>query len=104
MQNLSTLMHMKQNKSHKIKQVALLVFLVVIGNYIKAQTDLDGIMMNKNQLCNGLMYNYNSWDYYWEGNFKRNNQNLGTVSTQSVMYGANYGITDRLNVMAVSYT
>ena len=32
-------------------------------------------------------------------NVKRNNQNLGTVSTQSVMYGANYGITGRLNVM-----
>ncbi len=46
------------------------------------------------------MYNYNSWDYYWEGTFKRNNDNLGTVSTQSVMYGANYGITGKLNVMA----
>ena len=90
---------MKQNKIHKIKQTALLVFLIFIGNRIQAQTDLDGIMMNKNQLCNGLMYNYSSWDYYWEGTFKRNNQNLGTVSTQSVMYGANYGITGRLNVM-----
>jgi Putative MetA-pathway of phenol degradation len=90
---------MKQNKTHKIKQVALLVFLAVIGNSMKAQTDLDGIMMNKNQLCNGLMYNYNTWDHYWEGTLKRTNQNLGTVSSQSVMYGANYGITGRLNVM-----
>lgn len=65
-----------------------------------AQTDMDAIMMNKNQFCNGLMYNYNSWDYYWEGTFKRNNGNLGTVSTQSIMYGGNYGITGKLNVMA----
>ena len=27
------------------------------------------------------MYSYGSWDHYWEGTFKRNNQNLGTVST-----------------------
>jgi hypothetical protein len=90
---------MKQNKSYKIKQVALLVFLIVIGNSIKAQTDLDGIMMNKNQFCNGLMYNYSSWDHYWEGALKRTNQNLGTVSNQSLMYGGAYGITDRLNVL-----
>src|SRR5512135_976875 len=90
---------MKQNNIHKIKCVALIVSLVVIGNTVQAQTDLDGIMMNKNQFCNGLMYSYNSWDHYWEGKLNRTNENLGTVSTQSVMYGANYGITGRLNVM-----
>ncbi|MBC7851360.1 MAG: hypothetical protein H7Y31_16575 [Chitinophagaceae bacterium] len=68
--------------------------LSVIG-----QTDQDAIMMNKNQFCSGLLYGYSSWDNYWEGTLKRNNQNLGTVSTQSVMYMANYGITDKLNVM-----
>ncbi len=93
---------MRQIKIHRIKKIALLIFLVVIGNNIKAQTDLDGIMMNKNQLCNGLMYNYNSWDHYWEGKLNRSNENLGTVSTQSVMYGANYGITGRLNIMVSS--
>lgn len=64
-----------------------------------AQTDLDGIMMNKNQFCNGFMYTYSSWENYWEGTLKRNNENLGTVSNQSVMYMANYGITNNLNVM-----
>ncbi len=45
------------------------------------------------------MYNHNTWDHYWEGTFKRTNENLGTVMTQSVMYGANYGITGKLNIM-----
>lgn len=69
---------------------------------LNAQTEIDAIMMNKNQFCNGLMYNYSSWDHYWEGTLKRNNLNLGTVSSQSVMYGANYGITSKLNVMVMA--
>jgi hypothetical protein len=46
------------------------------------------------------MYEHSSWDHYWEGKLKRNNQNLGTITTQSVMYMVNYGITGKLNIMA----
>jgi hypothetical protein len=67
---------------------------------LRAQTEFDAIMMNKNQFCSGFMYVHSSWDNYWEGNLKRTNENLGTVSTKSVMYMATYGITDRLNVIA----
>lgn len=67
-----------------------------------AQTDADAIMMNKNQFCQGPIYNYSSWDHYWEGTLKRTNLNMGTVSTQSVMYMANYGISDNLNIMAAA--
>ena len=65
-----------------------------------AQTDMDAIMMNKKQFCQGLTYDYSSWDHYWEGTFKRDNENLGTVSSQMLMYMPNYGITNNLNVMA----
>jgi hypothetical protein len=57
-------------------------------------------MMNKSQWCNGAVYTRSSWDHYWEGNFKRNNANIGRVTTQAVMGMSNYGITDNLNVMA----
>ena len=45
------------------------------------------------------MYSYSSWKNYWEGTLKRENLNLGTVSTQ--MYGVmgNYGITRKLNLL-----
>jgi len=46
------------------------------------------------------MYSYSSWDHYWEGTLKRTNENLGTYTNQSVMYMANYGITNDLNIMA----
>jgi hypothetical protein len=67
-----------------------------------AQTETDAIMMNRNQFCSGLIYTYSSWDQYWEGTLKRENLNLGTVSTQAVMYMANYGIRDNLNVMVAA--
>jgi hypothetical protein len=65
-----------------------------------AQIDNDAIMMNKKQWCNGATYMYSGWDHYWEGTFKRNNQNIGTLTTQSVMAMTNYGISDKLNVIA----
>ena len=45
------------------------------------------------------MYSYSSWKNYWEGTLKRNNLNLGRVSTQ--MYGLMgvYGVTRKLNLM-----
>lgn len=65
-----------------------------------AQTEQDAIMMNKNQYCSGFLYNYSSWNHYWEGTLKRDNQNLGTVSAQSLMYMGSYGITNNLNILA----
>lgn len=64
-----------------------------------AQTDIDAIMMEKNALCVGPMYSYSSWKNYWEGTLKRDNENLGTVSTQMFGIMGTYGVTKRLNVL-----
>ncbi len=63
------------------------------------QTDADGMMMKKNNFCTALMYSYSSWEDYWEGKLKRDNENLGTVSTQMVGLMGNYGISNKLNVL-----
>jgi hypothetical protein len=65
----------------------------------QAQTDMDAIMMEKNQLCVGPMYNHNSWKNYWEGTLKRDNENLGTVSTNTFAVMGAYGITGKLNAL-----
>jgi hypothetical protein len=72
--------------------------LALIGP-LRAQTDEDAIMMSKKELCIGGTFMYSSWDHYWEGTFKRDNQNLGTVSTK--MYGlmGTYGISKKLNIL-----
>jgi hypothetical protein len=72
---------------------------MAISYNAKAQTDMDAIMMEKKQLCLGPMYSYSSWKNYWEGMLKRNNANLGTVSTQMFSVMGAYGITGKLNVL-----
>ena len=67
--------------------------------FIIAQTEIDGIMMDKNLLCTGAVYENSSWDKYWEGNFRRENLNLGTVSTQSLSLMGNYGVSSKLNII-----
>ena len=64
-----------------------------------AQTEIDGIMMSKNQLCTGAVFQYGAWSNYWEGTFKRDNQNLGTVSNNNISINGNYGVSDKLNVI-----
>jgi len=78
----------------------LFILVVMLPGVALAQTDMDAIMMNKKQFCQGITYDYSSWNQYWEGTYKRDNANLGTVSTQMLMYMPNYGITNNLNVMA----
>jgi hypothetical protein len=81
-------------------RMAILLTITIVS-YVpsEAQTDIDGIMMAKNNYCSGLMYSYSSWDQYWEGTLKRNNLNLGTVSTSMLAYMGNYGVSDKLNVL-----
>ena len=64
-----------------------------------AQTDMDALMMAKNNFCTGFMYGNSSWKNYWEGTLKRDNQNLGTVSSQMIGIMGNYGIKDNLNIL-----
>jgi hypothetical protein len=85
-------------KKTKFLLVTALGFSLV-ATLAKAQTVDDAIMMNKKQWCNGLTYMHSSWNEYWEGTTKRDNKNLGTVTTQSVMYMTSYGITDKLNLL-----
>jgi hypothetical protein len=66
---------------------------------VRAQTIDDGVMMGKGQLFTGAVYTHDTWDEYWEGGLKRDNGNIGTLTTQSNSWFANYGITDRLNVI-----
>ena len=79
-------------------------FLFLLGlsmslTQVSAQTDIDALMMSKNNFCVGPMYTYSSWKEYWEGTFKRDNANLGTVSSQMFSVMGNYGITDKINVL-----
>ena len=81
------------------KKILLLLTTVCIMASVQAQTYNDGIMMMKNNFCWGVVYQKSTWKDYWEGTFKRDNKNLGIVSTQMLGVMGNYGISNRLNVL-----
>ena len=81
------------------KIIVSLCTLIIISSTAFSQTEIDGLMMEKNALCIGPMFGYSSWKNYWEGTLKRENLNLGTVSTQMYSVMGNYGITNKLNVL-----
>jgi hypothetical protein len=64
-----------------------------------AQTENDGIMMEKKQFCAGATYQYSSFNQYWEGTFLRENLNIGTISKSAIGLMGNYGITNKWNAI-----
>src|SRR5262249_32310926 len=66
---------------------------------LQAQTVDDGIMLARGDLLVGNLFSYDRWDHYWEGTLDRTNGNIGTLSTRTNLWVADYGITDRLMVV-----
>ncbi len=82
-----------------MKRNLFTLLLLSAVHFANAQTDIDALMMAKNNFCVGATYSHSSWKYYWEGTLKRDNLNLGTVSSNMFALMGNYGITDKLNVL-----
>lgn len=76
---------------------ALLFFAPARHGY--AQTDIDAIFMEKNAFCVGAGYSVSGWKNYWEGTLKRDNENLGTVTTKTTGIMGNYGVNRKLNLL-----
>jgi len=76
------------------------VLVALTAARVSAQTIEDSVMMRKNSLCTAVLYSHDRWESYWEGPLKRVNGNIGKVTTQSVAGMVDYGVTDRLNVIA----
>ena len=64
-----------------------------------AQTDADALMIPKNFYCAGVVYTHSDWNNYWEGTFKRDNGNIGTLSANSYTIIGNYGIAKKLDIL-----
>jgi len=83
------------------KTLISLTLLALFVGCVHAQTIEDGIMLTKGNLFSGNIYSHDSWDHYWQGTLNRANGNLGTVTTQTNTWFANYGVTSRLNVIGM---
>jgi hypothetical protein len=78
-----------------------LAFVTALAPLASGQTITDGIMMGSRELQTANIYSHDGWDEYWEGTLKRANGNVGRVTTETNVWSANYGLTDRLNVLAM---
>ena len=76
------------------------VLVALTAARVSAQTIDDSVMMRKKSLCTAVLYSNDRWESYWEGPLKRVNGNIGRITTQSVTGMLDYGVTDRLNVIA----
>jgi len=79
----------------------ILAFFTQGFQKLDAQTDIDGLMMSKHNLCSGLIFGKSNWKNYWEGDFKRTNGNFGNVISNQVTLMANYGLRRNTNIIAM---
>ena len=85
-----------------MKKIFVLLCLIgMMGQQLLAQMPHDGIYMSKKIACGALIYGNSSWTEYWENQLFRENQNIGRLTTESVTAMMAYGITKKLNVIAV---
>ncbi|AFK02202.1 hypothetical protein Emtol_1052 [Emticicia oligotrophica DSM 17448] len=73
--------------------------LLCVSTKLIAQMPHDAIYMPKRTACIAVSYNRSTWNEYWENTLKRENLNIGTLTTQSVMPMVAVGLTDKLNLI-----
>ena len=84
-----------------MKRIIPLIVLLAIVRVGWSQTATDGLMMPARNYCTGFMFSQDKWNEYWEGSLRRNNGNIGSITTQAVTYTGNYGISDRTNAIVM---
>ena len=85
----------------QMKKLCTLLFCLLGFVELKAQMPHDAIYMNKKLACGALVYGTNSWTTYWENGLKRDNPNIGRLTTQSATAMIAYGITRDINVITM---
>jgi hypothetical protein len=79
----------------------LLLLCVIVPAASFAQTITDGLMMPKKTICTGVIYTNDQWTNYWEGDLKRKNDNIGTITTRAATWMGAFGINSKVNVIAM---
>jgi hypothetical protein len=84
----------------RLLSLAIASMAILPATPTHAQTLDDGFFVNPRELRVGVDYAADRWDRYWEGTLKRDNDNIGTLTTQRVGWNAAYGVSRKLSVFA----
>ena len=57
-------------------------------------------MIEGKALFTGYLFTFDRWDEYWKAALKRDNGNIGKLTTKTQSWFVNYGVTDCLTVIA----
>ncbi|HEX7016198.1 MAG TPA: transporter [Cyclobacteriaceae bacterium] len=77
----------------------VVAFLFSAEGLLMAQTPTDAVMMKQREACLAVIYDYGSFDEYWEGTNLRTNATIATVRRTTVMPMIAIGILDNLNLI-----
>jgi hypothetical protein len=83
----------------RLKTALACVLYVSLAASASAQAVDDAVLLAKHEVVVGSVYFHDTWDQYWEGTLKRDNGNIGTLTTKTNVWFANYGVTDRITVI-----
>ena len=83
------------------KKLVGLSLLVLSSVPLGAQSIDDSLMVPKKAFFTGFSYGHDRWSEYWEGTLKRENGNVGTLTSNSVTWMGNYGLFNRLNLIVM---
>ncbi len=83
----------------KLSISLLLLISLFAAAPVWAQMPNDALYMSKKTICVAGIYSRSTWTNYWEGGLKRENLNIGTHTTQSLMVMPAIGISNRVNVI-----
>ena len=90
----------RRSSASRFKLVLLVLSSIsALSSSLRGQTLEDGIMLSKLKYCTGVFYTYDRWDHYWEGSLYRTNGNIGAITTRTISYIGNYGLTDHVNLL-----
>ncbi|MGL4630646.1 MAG: transporter [Leadbetterella sp.] len=81
----------------KILLVLGLIFVLKGKGF--SQMPNDHIYMGKKTACIAVSYSQDSWKSYWENTLKRENFNIGTHTTQTIMPMVAVGVVKNLNAI-----
>ena len=84
-----------------LKGTTAAIMLLACSGRMESQTTSDAVMMNPGELCFDVHYFNSQWDEYWEGDSLRDNGNIGTLTTHTVMTGFMLGLMKDVNLLAM---
>jgi hypothetical protein len=81
------------------RYILFILFMLAFSAALRAQTPTDAVMMKQRESCFALIYDKGSWDHYWEGDYLRVNETVGTLTRRMVMPMIAIGLHDKLNLI-----